>query len=120
MEKDLGIERSGRLSMTGVGVTNQMKQLFGQEKERTQLMSNVTSAATDVSNVTRILKWDKDCIQFLHQIKGQVDEYHGCSPITLDSGLSSLIQFMYCHAESAGNFTSFLHLRLETQLNVVR
>ncbi|EXL98747.1 hypothetical protein FOIG_09474 [Fusarium odoratissimum NRRL 54006] len=120
IERNLGIERTGRLAMIDIGVTDQMKQLFGQEEKRTGLMSELTSASTDVSNVTRVLKWDKECIQFLHQVKGQIDKCHGRSAIALDSELSSLIQFMYCHVESAGNFTGFLHSRLETELNVVR
>jgi hypothetical protein len=119
IERNLGVERTGRLAMIDIGVTDQMKQLFGQEEQRTGLMSELTSASTDVSNVTRVLKWDKECIQFLHQVKGQIDKYHGRSAIALDSELSSLIQFMYCHVESAGNFTGFLHSRLETELNVV-
>ncbi|KAK2129217.1 hypothetical protein NOF04DRAFT_1321582 [Fusarium oxysporum II5] len=119
IERNLGIERTGRLAMIDIGVTDQMKQLFGQEEKRTGLMSELTSASTDVSNVTRVLKWDKECIQFLHQVKGQIDKCHGRSAIALDSELSSLIQFMYCHVESAGNFTGFLHSRLETELNVL-
>lgn len=120
IERNLAIERTGRLSMAAIGVTDQMKQLLGQEEERIGLMSKLTSAATDVSNVTRVLKWDKDCVQFLHQVKDEIDKYHGRSAITLDSELSGRIQFMLCHVKSARNFTSFLHLRLETELNVVR
>lgn len=120
IQGNLGIERTGRLAMMEIGVTDQMKQLFGQEEKRTELMSKLTSASTNVSNVTRVLKWDKECIHFLQQVKDQIDKYHGRSAVALESELSSMIQFMYCHVESAGNFTGFLHSMLETQLNVVR
>ncbi|KAF5532054.1 hypothetical protein FPHYL_13821 [Fusarium phyllophilum] len=119
IESNLGIERTGRLAMIEIGVTDQMKQLLGQEEKRTDLMSKLTSASTDVSNVTRVLKWDKECIHFLQQVKGQIDKCHGPSAVAQDSELSSLIQFMYCHVESAGNFTYFLHSKLQTQLNVL-
>lgn len=119
IEKALGVGRTGRLTITDIGVTDPMKKLFGQEEKRIELMSRLTSAASNLSNVMRVLKWDKDCMQFLYQVKDQIDKYHGRSAIILELEWSSLMQFMCCHAESAGNFTVFLHSRLELQLNVV-
>jgi hypothetical protein len=119
IENALGVGRTGRLTITDIGVTDPMKKLFGQEEKRIELMSRLTSAATNISNVTRVLKWDKDCMQFLHQVKDQIDKYRGQSAIILELEWSGLMQFMCCHAESAGDFTVFLHSRLESQLNVV-
>jgi hypothetical protein len=119
IERALGVNHTGRRTVAEIGVTGQMKKILGQEDERIEMMSSLTSAATDLSNVTRVLKWDKDCMQFLHQVKDQIDKYHGRSAIILEIEWIGLIQFMCCHAESAGNFTVFLHSRLETQLNVV-
>jgi hypothetical protein len=119
IEEALGVGRNGRLALVDIGVTDQMKSIFGQEEKRIELMSRLTSAAADLSDVTRVLKWDKDCIQFLHQVKAQIDTHHGRSAIILESEWSSLMQFMCCHAESAANFTTFLHSRLDSQLNVV-
>lgn len=119
IERALGVGRNGRLALVDIGVTDQMKNIFGQEEKRIELMSRLTSAAADLSGVTRVLKWDKDCIQFLHQVKAQIDQHRGRSAIILESEWSSLMQFMCCHAESAANFTTFLHSRLDSQLNVV-
>ncbi|KAK0725499.1 hypothetical protein B0H67DRAFT_598733 [Lasiosphaeris hirsuta] len=119
IEQDLGVTKAARLVTSTTGISPEVKELMTDEEGRMEVMTRLNTAATDVINTSKVLKWDRRYCKFLRQACEGIRSSEVHSPVDVEKGLEGFLSYLEGQVGSAADFGESMRLRLDIQLNVL-